>query len=339
MFCFYGRKGNKLMELIENLLSFDDNKILYLFGSGSYGKKAILFYGEDKVGGFIDNDNQKIGTTICGKTVISLEQYMQLDHTRNQIIITTLSVFSVLRQLEECKILFKDENGRECVSVFPEVFYKNDVPEPMNIQHGKWPDYLKQLVDYEGKTVLEVGSRVVTGANFRTLFEKAEYRGFDYYEGSNVDIVGDAHKLSSYFNTKFDLIFSSAVFEHLAMPWIVAKEMIDLLKPGGYIFVETHYSYGSHERPWHFFQFSEKALRVLFSEAAGIKCIEAGASNPIIGFFSKRANTYLQGQSVPGLYCHSEFLGQKMKTVDDFAWDKLALEDVVQDECYPKSHK
>jgi hypothetical protein len=33
---------------------------------------------------------------------------------------------------------------------------------------------------------------------------------------------------------------------------------------GGVLFVETHFSFSSHERPWHFFQFSDMALRVLF---------------------------------------------------------------------------
>ena len=50
-----------------------------------------------------------------------------------------------------------------------------------------------------------------------------------------MDVVGDAHKLSSYFHDEFDLIFSSAVFEHLAMPWRASIEIIKLLKKGGYI--------------------------------------------------------------------------------------------------------
>lgn len=52
---------------------------------------------------------------------------------------------------------------------------------------------------------------------------------------------GDAHYLFSYFEDgkKFDLIFSSAVFEHLAMPWKVAEEISKMLRCGGYFFVET----------------------------------------------------------------------------------------------------
>lgn len=209
------------------------------------------------------------------------------------------------------------------------------VPMAEKIKHLSWPGYLKKLCDKEGNEVLEVGSRVVTGDIFRTLFEHAHYTGFDIYEGPNVDVVGDAHRLSSYFSQKFDLIFTSAVFEHLAMPWIVANEMIKLLKPGGYIFVETHYCFASHERPWHFFQFSEQALKVLFSRAHGIKCIEAGVSNPMIAKFSQDASPYLRGRYIDNMFCHSDFLGQKVEEVEDFSFEKIDLEELVGETMYP----
>ena len=53
------------------------------------------------------------------------------------------------------------------------------------------------------------------------------------------------------------------------MPWIVAAEIAKVTKVGGIVFVETHFSFSSHDRPWHFFQFSDMALRVLFSSALG----------------------------------------------------------------------
>ena len=104
--------------------------------------------------------------------------------------------------------------------------------------------------------------------------------------------------LSSYFNgvEKFDIIYSSACFEHFAMPWVVSTEIAKLLKVGGIVFIETHFSFSSHERPWHFFQFSDMALKVLFSEALGFECIEAGMSNPMIGRFSSLADDYLKNR-------------------------------------------
>jgi len=186
--------------------------------------------------------------------------------------------------------------------------------------------------------VLEVGSREVTGkSNARQNFSQATYIGFDYYPGPNVDVVGDAHKLSAYFSPgeKFDIIYTSACFEHFAMPWRVAAEISKLLKLGGLVFVETHFSYASHERPWHFFQFSDMALRVLFPRAMGIECIEAGMSNPIVGRFSALADDYLKNKAIPGLYCHSEFLGRKVEEVVGFDWTQVTPDDVIGSTSYP----
>ena len=81
------------------------------------------------------------------------------------------------------------------------------------------------------------------------------------------------------------------------------------------------------------------ALKTLFSSALGFECIEAGLSNPMVGRFSKFADEYLQNQPVMGLYCHSEFLGKKVKEVENFSWDKVNLEDVVKDTKYPEPQK
>tara|TARA_B110000211_G_scaffold173150_1_gene195574 strand:+ start:1052 stop:1693 length:642 start_codon:yes stop_codon:yes gene_type:complete len=83
--------------------------------------------------------------------------------------------------------------------------------------------------------VLEIGSRsLVSDSLWKKVIPNCEYTGFDVMQGKNVDVVGDAHRLSDYFpNEKFDLIISFAVFEHLAMPWIVAEEMAKLIKTGG----------------------------------------------------------------------------------------------------------
>jgi SAM-dependent methyltransferase len=216
-------------------------------------------------------------------------------------------------------------------------FLDPGVPLSKLAAHSNYQQYLTKIGNHKGIRILEVGSREVTGeSDARRIFSNAEYVGFDYYPGPNVDVVGDAHKLSHYFvDEKFDIIYSSAVFEHFAMPWLVATEIAKLLKIGGVVFIETHFSFSSHERPWHFFQFSDMALKVLFSPALGIECIEAGASNPIVGRFSSLADEYLRFRPVTGLYCHSEFLGRKTKDVDGFDWCKADIEEVVGFTKYP----
>ena len=180
-------------------------------------------------------------------------------------------------------------------------FLASDVPMSSMVSHQKWQKYLYEIGNKPGMRVLEIGSREVTGSsNDRKEFAKAKYVGFDYYPGENVDVVGDAHKLSSYFEDEeqFDIVYSSACFEHFAMPWVVAVEISKVLKVGGIVFVETHFSFSSHERPWHFFQFSDMALKVLFSESLGFECVEAGMSNPIVGRFSSLADTYLKNKLI-----------------------------------------
>jgi len=224
-------------------------------------------------------------------------------------------------------------------SKFDKHFLAKDVPMSKIVSHQKWQTYLYEIGNKKGMRILEIGSREVTGqSNARNEFSNAEYIGFDFYPGNNVDVVGDAHKLSLYFEReeKFDIIYSSACFEHFAMPWIVAKEIAKLLNVGGIVFVETHFSHSSHERPWHFFQFSDMALKTLFPSALGFDCIEAGMSNPIIGRFSSLADRDLKNRPVAGLYCHSEYLGKKVRDVENFDWDKVDLIDVVGETKYPE---
>ena len=137
--------------------------------------------------------------------------------------------------------------------------------------HTNWGAFLQPKLNKEGVKILEIGSRAVNSREiFRKAFAKADFVGFDLHPGSNVDVVGDAHRLSEYFDEDyFDGIVSSAVFEHLAFPWIVAEEVSKVLKVGGTLFVETHFSYSMHEMPWNFFQFSHKGLeRCLMSHSA-----------------------------------------------------------------------
>jgi SAM-dependent methyltransferase len=216
-------------------------------------------------------------------------------------------------------------------------YLANDVPLAKIAHHKKWMPYVAEFGNKKGMKVLEIGSRWVTGDYFKPYFSEADYIGFDFYQGKNVDVVGDAHKLSTYFpeGEKFDVIYSSAVFEHFAMPWLVATEISKLLKVGGLLYVETHFSFSSHERPWHFFQYSDMALRVLFSPGMGFECIEAGMSNPMVGRFSVFADKYLRNRPIKGLYCHSDYLGKKVKDISNFSWDTVNVNEVVGDTKYP----
>lgn len=87
---------------------------------------------------------------------------------------------------------------------------------------------------------------------------------------------------STFGRASFDAIFSHAVIEHLAAPWIVAAELNRTLGVGGITAHTTHQTWCLHEAPNDFWRFSDQALRFLFGNAFGFEVIEVGMASPIV---------------------------------------------------------
>jgi hypothetical protein len=134
--------------------------------------------------------------------------------------------------------------------------------------------------------LLELGGRVLpnTTSSWRERFGGARrYIGFDIHEGPGVDVAGDAHRLSDVVGrAAVDAIFSVAVLEHIAMPWIVARECNRTLRMGGILHITTHQSWPVHERPNDFWRFSDEALKLLFGPMHGFEVLEAGMNGRIV---------------------------------------------------------
>ena len=131
-------------------------------------------------------------------------------------------------------------------------------------------DFVALVASKPGVRVLDIGARNRSGFDRSQYFPNVEYIVLDVLPGENVDVVCDAHELSTVFAPEsFDYVVSHSVFEHLLMPWKVAIEMNRFLKCGGQIFVSTHQTLGLHDAPWDFWRFSADSWDALFNKRTG----------------------------------------------------------------------
>jgi len=148
-----------------------------------------------------------------------------------------------------------------------------------NIKNEALDFFLTALKVVSHPRILEIGTRRwgPNPTHHKALFpEFSEYIMTDIQEGIDVDVVSDAHQLSEVFGkNSFDVIWSSSTWEHLHSPWIAANEVLEVLKPGGLFFIQTHFQFPEHGYPFDYFRFSREALEHIFNKASKkVSCYE-----------------------------------------------------------------
>lgn len=138
---------------------------------------------------------------------------------------------------------------------------------------------LKQaLAHTQAGNALEIGAHS-NEKSARWLLQK---RGFEYM---NLDIApsdvpetvigdicaGSPEEIGAPASS-FNFICATDVFEHLQQPWIAAENIVQLLRPGGVVFISTVWSWRYHPVPIDYWRFSHECLKYLFRE---LDCIEA----------------------------------------------------------------
>jgi SAM-dependent methyltransferase len=116
-------------------------------------------------------------------------------------------------------------------------------------------------------TILELGTRRwgPEPTHHAKLWPHLRHIGVDIQNGLDVDVVCDVEKLTSKFEpNSVDAIFSGSTFEHVSRPWIAAREILEVLKPGGLFFVQSHQTFPLHGYPCDYYRYTEKAWPVLF---------------------------------------------------------------------------
>ncbi len=77
------------------------------------------------------------------------------------------------------------------------------------------------------------------------------------------DAVADVHTLPVQ-DASVDFVFSGAVFEHLRDPFLAAREIRRVLRPGGYVYADWNFVFAYHGYPHHYFNASLQGIRQAF---------------------------------------------------------------------------
>jgi len=207
--------------------------------------------------------------------------------------------------LSEQPIPVERERLREAFALFEAARALINLDTSQDPYHKIFRSFIEETHRRQAGRILEVGSRARSGNVYKGIFRNyEEYVGLDIIDGGNVDVVGDIHQLSRYFDAKrFDFVFSISTFEHLAMPWKAVLEINKVMATGGLMYIATHPTWPPHERPWDFWRFSEEGFQVLLNPVTGFEILECSSGLPcsIIPFG--------KDEPMKGMYMHHAYLG------------------------------
>jgi SAM-dependent methyltransferase len=123
--------------------------------------------------------------------------------------------------------------------------------------------------------ILQIGSKEAivdrSSRRWRELFPDKEFIGLDIEAGANVDrvadICADFDELDAILDgRRFGFIVCQHVLEHVRKPWLAARNIQRLLRPGGYCYIAAPWVQAFHGFPSDFWRFSFPALLELFDE-------------------------------------------------------------------------
>lgn len=128
--------------------------------------------------------------------------------------------------------------------------------------------YLQRFVPAVDGAVLEVGSKDYGNTvPFRKHIRHTEYVGLDMAPGTGVDVVGDLSKdLCGLEEGRFSLIICCSVLEHVEKPWLMARNIVRLAKPGGRVYMSVPWVWRYHPYPDDYFRFSWRGIESLFDD-------------------------------------------------------------------------
>ena len=143
------------------------------------------------------------------------------------------------------------------------------------LEMGHVDRYRAELGATRRPSFLEVGARGPSSTAMRgTVEAHSNYIGVDAFAGPNVDVVGDAHRLSELIEpASIDIVYSHSVVEHLVSPRRFLYEANRVLRRGGLFVAFAPVSWALHAEPWDFWRISPHAWRAMFHAASGFELV------------------------------------------------------------------
>lgn len=187
--------------------------------------------------------------------------------------------------------------------------------------------------DFQGKRVLEVGSRYVNGSArpfIERFFPPKEYIGIDTDPGRFVDLVLPAERIVEALGTEaFDAVVSTELVEHV-MDWRrIIDNMKTVLKPGGSLFLTTRsFGFPYHGHRDDFWRFELTDFARIFDDFH-IVSLEKDEAEPGVCLKARKPASYSDPKDLSEIALYSLVLGRKTTAIPslrDMPWSRrLAL--------------
>jgi SAM-dependent methyltransferase len=117
--------------------------------------------------------------------------------------------------------------------------------------------------------------------NLARFQAKYEYFGLDLdpEEAPNVlqaDLCEEDLPIVAEYRERFDVVYSNNVFEHLRRPWIAARHILEMVKPGGTIITIAPFALRYHAVPGDYFRYTHEGLTALFADQGEVEELVSG---------------------------------------------------------------
>jgi SAM-dependent methyltransferase len=178
-----------------------------------------------------------------------------------------------------------------------------------------------KLEEFEGRRVLEVGSKYVNGSVrplIERFFKPKEYVGIDIEPGKFVDMICPV-RITEYFGElSFEVVIATELLEHVVDWRLAIGNMKAVLKPNGYIYITTRsQGYHYHAFPYDFWRYELEDMKMIFSD---FEIITLKRDHQEPGIFLKAMKpANWKPADLSNITLYSMILGRRTKTIPELS--------------------